>query len=492
MKPTPVNDQASGAGQSTGTAHLHQTAAEDRVPMAGKAAYGSGNIAYSLLVNGYAQMVNPIFNVNLGMSPILIAWVTTIGRVWDAFTDPFMASISDNTRSRWGRRRPWILFGSLISAALFVLIWWFPEGKSEGFYFWWLLITTLLFYVGFTIFTVPYIALGMEMSPDPHERTRVVAWRSLLGPVGSFAAQALFWFTTLTIFATPIIGMRWTSIGVALLIVAFGVASAIFSREHASLTKMIAAQEKVPLVKSVRQTLRVVPFRLTCAITFISLMSVLLVSQLGFYVNLYYVYNGNQAASAAVFAFAGLAYQVAAIASVPVITAVANRIGKRRALMGFLGLAMVGSALKWWCFTPAMPYLQLLPNFIMGFGFTANTLITNAMLPENCDCDELKTGTRREGMFSAVYSWTYKMGASFALLGSGYIIAFSGFDAGLGAEQPESAIFWMRFLNAALPCLGLAVGIYLTWLYPITDQRAYEIQAELKARHGTTAQDDAT
>jgi GPH family glycoside/pentoside/hexuronide:cation symporter len=84
------------------------------------------------------------------------------------------------------------------------------------------------------------------------------------------------------------------------------------------------------------------------------------------------------------------------------------------------------------------------------------------------------------------------MGASFALLGSGYIIAFSGFDAGLGAEQPESAIFWMRFLNAALPCLGLAVGIYLTWLYPITDQRAYEIQAELKARHGTTAQDHAT
>jgi GPH family glycoside/pentoside/hexuronide:cation symporter len=480
MKTSAANNN--GETAKPASSRSHETASEDRVPIPKKAAYGSGMIAYSLLVNGYAWMVNPIFNVNLGLSPILIGWVTAIGRVWDSFTDPFMASVSDNTRSRWGRRRPWIALGSVIAAVLFVLIWWFPEGKSDNFYFWWLLITTLMFLVGFTIFSVPYIAMGMEMSPDPHERTRVVAWRQILGPVGAFAAQGLFWFTTLAIFATPIIGMRYTSIGVALLIIAFGLTAAFVPREHSSVAKVVNAQKKVPLLKSAKQTLQVAPFRLTCAITFVNLMSVLLVSKLGFYVNLYHVYDGDQAASAAVFAFAGLAYQLAAIGSVPFITAIANRLGKRRTLMWFLGLAIFGSAIKWWCYTPALPYLQLLPNFIMGFGFTANALITNAMLPENCDCDELKTGTRREGMFGAVYSWTFKLGAAFALLGTGYIIAFSGYDASLGVEQPESAIFWMRFLLAGLPCLGMAIGIYLTWLYPITDERAYEIQDELKAR----------
>ncbi len=461
----------------------HETDPENKVSVRDKAAYGVGMMSYSLMVNGYSQMVNPIFNVNLGIGPVMIGWVTALARVWDALTDPFMAHITDNTRSRFGRRRPWVFIGSLVGAFLFALVWWFPEGRSDTFYFWWLLITTFLFYLGFTIFSVPYIALGMEMSPDYHERTRIVAWRSLIGPIGSFVAQSLFWFATLSVFATPIIGMKWTALGVSICIVIFGVIGAIFPREHPSAARAVSKQARVPLLRSARQTLSVGPFRLVCGITVVSLLSVLLVNQLGFYVNLYHVYGGDQPASAGLFALAGLGYQIGAVTAVPIITMTSSRIGKRHTLVVFFCVAIVGSLFKWWAYTPALPYLQIVPNFIMGFGYTAGGMLSNAMLPECADYDELRTGTSRQGMFGAVYSWMFKLGAAVALVGTGYIIKFSGYDAALGAAQSTDTIMWMRLLLAVVPAFGLSLAILLVLRYPITEQIAYDMSRELKARH---------
>jgi GPH family glycoside/pentoside/hexuronide:cation symporter len=229
------------------TAHT-QTPPGARVPVGQKTSYGVGMIAYAMMVNGYSQMVNPIFNVNLGLSPIMIGWVTAIARVWDAITDPFMGTVTDNTRSRFGRRRPWILAGAIIGALTFVGIWWFPLGQSSMFYFGWLLVATLIFYVGFTIFSVPYIALGMEMSPDYHERTRVVSYCSFLGPIGAFAAQGLFWFCTLSVFETPVVGMRWTCLGVGVVIITCGAFAAIFPSESSGSKEVVSKQKKVSLI----------------------------------------------------------------------------------------------------------------------------------------------------------------------------------------------------------------------------------------------------
>jgi glycoside/pentoside/hexuronide:cation symporter, GPH family len=146
----------------------HITKPEDRVAHTKKLAYGSGMISYGLMVNSYFQLVNPIFNIALGMNPAVIGMITAVSRLWDAVTDPVMGKISDNTRSRFGRRRPWILIGSLFTAVAFAAIWWFPRDYSNAFYISWLVVTTLMFYLGVTIFSVPYIALGMEMSPDYH------------------------------------------------------------------------------------------------------------------------------------------------------------------------------------------------------------------------------------------------------------------------------------------------------------------------------------
>jgi glycoside/pentoside/hexuronide:cation symporter, GPH family len=149
----------------------HVTKPEDKLSVARKVAYGIGMAPYALMVQGMNQLCNPIFNDCLGVDPRWISWVMGVSRLWDAFTDPVMGNISDNTRSRWGRRRPWIALGALLSALTFAIIWLFPRGMGHLFYFFWFLVSSLMFYVASTVFSVPYVALGMELSPDYHERT---------------------------------------------------------------------------------------------------------------------------------------------------------------------------------------------------------------------------------------------------------------------------------------------------------------------------------
>jgi GPH family glycoside/pentoside/hexuronide:cation symporter len=452
------------------------------VPVTQKVGYGTGMISYSLMANGYNQMVNPIFNVALGISPVLIGWVTAIGRLWDSLTDPIMGMLTDNTRSRLGRRRPWIALGGIFGALAFILVWWFPTGQSDTFNFIWLLATTLLFYVGFTVFSVPYIALGMEVSSDYHERTRVIAYRNFIGPIGAFGAQSIFWFPQLTVFDGSVEGMRYTSIGVAFFIIAAAFVPVFFSREHPSLQR-VTKQEKVSLVKSAKQTLKVKPFVILALMTMVLLLSLQLVNKLGFYVNVFYVYGGDQRASAGVYTVAGFAYQASSMLCIPLIAWASKKYGKKRTLTAFLLVACVGTLSKWWCYNPEYPYLQLIPNILMGAGLAAAWMLINAMIPDTVDYDELTSGTRREGMFSAVYGWTFKVGLTLALLFSGYILDWSGFDALLGADQSKESILAMRILYTAVPGVGIPLGLWLLFLYPINEKRAYEIREMLEQKN---------
>ncbi len=194
-------------------------------------------LGYALLTQVYMQFYNPVFNDVLGLSPVLIGWVIFIARIWDAVTDPLMGSISDNTVSRWGRRRPWIALGAVVCAISFVAIWWFPRSQSDMFYFWWLLFTSLAFYLAFTIYSVPYIALGMELSPDYHERTSVMTMRTVIEQFGFFIVSSLYVLISLDTFADRAEGMRYNSLWVAAIIVLVILCPAFFAREHSSLAR---------------------------------------------------------------------------------------------------------------------------------------------------------------------------------------------------------------------------------------------------------------
>src|SRR5882724_9208899 len=128
-------------------------------------AYGAGIIGYQYPHMGLAQLAMPLFNVGLGLAPTVVGGVLMIGRLWDAATNPLMGAISDNTRTRWGRRRPYLFVGAIACGLIYPLVWLAPRGWSDTALVAYLLASTLLLYTAFAVFSVPYMALGLELSP---------------------------------------------------------------------------------------------------------------------------------------------------------------------------------------------------------------------------------------------------------------------------------------------------------------------------------------
>ncbi len=131
----------------------------DRVSLGQKLAYGAGAFVNNLLAAAIGGMTI-VLNLGLGMDPALVGLLGALPRLVDALTDPLMGYLSDHTRSRWGRRRPYIFSGALAVGVIFALLWQLPEGKSESFYFSFFLLGSILFYLAYTVFVTPWVALG--------------------------------------------------------------------------------------------------------------------------------------------------------------------------------------------------------------------------------------------------------------------------------------------------------------------------------------------
>ena len=157
------------------------TPPEDRIPLIQKLAYGSGAFVNNLLGSAIGGM-SIVLNLGLGMDPALVGLLGALPRFSDSLTDPLMGYISDNTNSRWGRRRPYIFVGAILASLFFVLLWQLPRGQSESFYFWYFLVGSVIFYLGYTVFATPWVALGYELTPDYHERTRLMGGLFTLMP----------------------------------------------------------------------------------------------------------------------------------------------------------------------------------------------------------------------------------------------------------------------------------------------------------------------
>ena len=174
--------------------------------------YGMGAFTENCVQNGVIMMVMFIMYNHMGVSMVKLGYIFGLSRLWDAISDPLMGYISDNTRSRFGKRKPYLVFGAVMTALAYIGMWLFPEGKSEMWYFYYLTIFLLLYFTATTIFCVPYIAMGLEMSSDYHGRTRLMGYRSLFVNLSALLAPWMPKFTTLRCFENPLEGMRWLSL----------------------------------------------------------------------------------------------------------------------------------------------------------------------------------------------------------------------------------------------------------------------------------------
>jgi GPH family glycoside/pentoside/hexuronide:cation symporter len=160
----------------------YATKLQDRIPFHHKLIYGLGAFVNNLLAAAIGGMII-VLNLGLGMNPALVGLVGALPRLTDAITDPLMGFISDNTRSRWGRRRPYIFVGAIAAGLIYIALWQLPLDKGESFYFWYFLIGSFFFYLAYTVFATPWVALGYELTPDYHERTRLMGVQNFVGQI---------------------------------------------------------------------------------------------------------------------------------------------------------------------------------------------------------------------------------------------------------------------------------------------------------------------
>jgi glycoside/pentoside/hexuronide:cation symporter, GPH family len=145
---------------------------------------------------------------------------------------------------------------------------------------------------------------------------------------------------------------------------------------------------------------------------------------------------------------------------------------------------MLGYALKWVCYDPAMPWLLLVPAPLLAFGLGGLFTLIPSMIADVVDLDELETFERREGLYGAVFWWVVKLGMAAALAASGVLLNATGFDVALEGDQSERTVFLMRVFDCAVPFVASGLAIWAIAAFPITEQRAHEIRGALEARRG--------
>ncbi|MBN2170103.1 MAG: MFS transporter [Candidatus Krumholzibacteriota bacterium] len=482
-----------------------RTAAEDRVRFAHRLAYGAGAFVNNLLAAASGGMMI-VLNLGLGMNPALVGLLGALPRLTDAFTDPLMGFISDRTQSRWGRRRPYIFAGAFAAALLFALLWQLPGGRSETFYFVWFLAGSILFYMGYTVFATPWVALGYELTPDYHERTRLMGTQNFIGQLAYVVSPWFLWIMNSGRFfrdaagaPDQVAGAAGLAVVVALVAAGLGILPAVFLRER---MRAVAAAEVAEarraeggglkrnladFLRGFGVTLSNAPFLKLCAATFLVFNGFILISSFQFYVIIYYVFGGDQAAGAKYAGWAGSVGAVSTFAVVAFVTWLSTRIGKRRAFFVSTGVSIVGYGLKWICYNPDLPWLVVVPAPLMAFGLGGLFTLMPSMVADVVDTDELKTHERREGMFGSIFWWTVKLGLAAALAGGGYLLNATGFDVVLEGAQAARTITMMRLFDAGVPMVTSAVAIWIVVAFPITEARARAVREELERRRGRGA-----
>lgn len=442
-------------------------------------AYGSPALGSALANAAFVGLAFPILNMTLGVSPVVIGLALAVTRLWDAVTDPLMGHFSDGFRSRFGRRRPFIALGAIAMGACTALAWWLDRSWDESAMGWWFLGALLFFYTAVTVCNVPYYALGMEMSSTYHGRTRVVAVRSFFDNCAQFLAPWLFPFCLLPFFSDALEGARWLGLLCGALMAGLGLLAASRTRERRQ-ERPAAPREK--FWSAIRGTAANPHFLRIAGIYAILILMLSVFTAINIYVGIYYVFRGDQQLGATVGAIASTLGSTLALAAIPLVAWISRRIGKHNALRIALGLMIAGSLLKWICYTPEHPYLQLVVPFFYSLGISSVFTVLGAMMADVVDSDELRSGRRREGLFGAAASWIMKSAGALGTAASGWILALTGFDIALGGEQSPDAFFWMRINFSVLPALMAVGALLLLRRYPLTAARVAAMRAELEAR----------
>ena len=471
----------------------YKTAAKDKVPVLQKAAFGSGHLVLNLLPGSLAIFMFFLLTA-FGMDPFLAGLLGGLPRIFDAITDPIMGFISDNTKSRYGRRRPYIFVGAILSGIFFMLLWQLDETNSQSYNFWYFLIMSMVFLIGNTMFATPLVGLGYEMTPDYNERTRLMAFANTIGQV---AWMIVPWFWVLianpNLFESQAVGVRQLSIIVGGICLLMGLLPAIFCKgidaarmdNRAELSLKSIFSNLKDLARGIVEAVKNKPFLKLCGATFLVFNGFQLVASFSYFIIVFYMFDGSFGDAGNWPAwFSTVTAIVTAFLVIPIISWLSNKYGKRKAFIISTVISIIGYILKWWAFNPENPWLIFMPVPLMAFGLGGLFTLMMSMTADVCDLDELENGMpRKEGLFGAIYWWMVKLGQAIALVLGGLVLKVVGFDQN-AATQTAETMTNLRIADIVIPVVTAALAILVIWKYSLSEERAREIKAELVERRG--------
>ena len=441
----------------------------NNVAMSQKIAFGIG-----MLANQMFPAILGIFMVvlvqDLGFPGWMWGVLFFLPRIFDCFTDPVMGFISDNTKSRWGRRRQYVFIGALIMGISFVIMWQLYRENGLEYNFNYFLIWSFVFYLGITIFGVPYVAMGYEMSNDFHERTNIMA---IAQWIGQWAWVIAPWFWVVMYdegwFKSAEIATRELSIWVGIICTIFALVPAIFIKsestvdaDYSPLTLKNIGGSLKEIGVGFLEAFKSVPFRKLCIATFLIYNTFFTIASFSFFIVVYYLFGGDAGAAGI---WPTLFGSVGALATtfivIPIIAKMSKKIGKKKAFIVSQSISILGYIMLWFLFIPGKPYMFLFALPFFSFGIGSLFTLMMSMTADVIDLDELNTGQRREGVFGAIYWWMVKFG--FAIAGglSGVILSVVGFQEGIPTTEQEGAIIGLRLAFSGLPILGTLIAIYI-------------------------------
>ena len=459
------------------------------VSMGQKIAFGFGMLANQMFPAALGVFIIVLVQ-DLGFAAILWGIIQFVPRIFDAITDPIMGFISDNTKSKWGRRRQYVLIGALIMGLAYVAMWQLYKDDGVVYNFIYFLSWSLVFYLGLTIFSVPYVAMGYEISEDFHERTEIMAVAQFIGQ-WAWVIAPWFWVILYDPSWFPEgadQGVRDLSIWVAIPCTIFALIPAIFLKGKSTLDRDDFLPISAPYVlRSIKgiftsafEAFKIKQFRQIAGATFLIFNSFNVIAAYTFLIIVHYLFNSDPASAGNWPAMHGsVGALVTTFLVIPIITRMSKVMGKKKAFIVSQLISIIGYVLFWFLFVPGKPYLFLFALPFHSFGIGSLFTIMMSMTADVCDLDELQTGKRREGVLGAVYWWMVKLGFGIAALLGGFILSIVGFDA---ENVTESAVTGMRMFYTLLPIAGVVGAILMMKSYDITEEKAQEIKAKLEAR----------
>ncbi len=450
---------------------------------------------------GLGMFANQMFPAVLGIFMVVLVqdlgfpgWMWGIlfflPRVFDSITDPIMGFISDNTKSRWGRRRQYVFIGAIIMGVSFLIMWQLYRENGVNYNFTYFLLWSFVFYLGLTIFSVPYVAMGYEMSNDFHERTEIMA---IAQWIGQWAWVIAPWFWVIMYdqgwFESADVATRSLAVWVGIACMLFAMVPAIFlksestvNEDYRPLNLSTIGSSLVEILDNFKEAFQSKPFVKLCISTFFVFNAFNTIAAFSFFIIVYHLFNGD-AGAAGVWPtlFGSLASLVTTFLVIPTVAWMSNKMGKKQAFMLSQGISIIGYLMLWFLFVPGKPFMFIFALPFFSFGIGSLFTLMMSMTADVIDIDELNTGKRREGVFGAIYWWMVKFGFAIAGLLSGAIMSLVGFDPTI-AEQSESAITGLRIFYSALPILGTLIALFAMRNYDLTEERSNEIRAELERR----------